>query len=100
MKILVTGGCGFIGSNFIRYYLKENPKDKIINLDKLTYAGHISSTLDFAKNKNYKFVKGDICNSKLVGEVMKGLMLLFILQPKAMSTALFLALLLLLKQMS
>lgn len=72
MKILVTGGCGFIGSNFIRYYLKENPKDKIINLDKLTYAGHISSTLDFAKNKNYKFVKGDICNSKLVGEVMKG----------------------------
>jgi len=72
MKLLVTGGCGFIGSNFIRYYLKENPKDKIINLDKLTYAGHLSSTSDFANNKNYKFVKGDICNSKLVGEVMKG----------------------------
>ena len=72
MKLLVTGGCGFIGSNFIRYSLKENPKDKVINLDKLTYAGHLSSTLDFAKNKNYRFVKGDICNSKLVGEMMKG----------------------------
>jgi dTDP-glucose 4,6-dehydratase len=58
MKLLVTGGCGFIGSNFIRYWLKKYPKDKIINLDKLTYAGHLSSTQDFAKNKNYKFIKG------------------------------------------
>jgi dTDP-glucose 4,6-dehydratase len=70
-KLLVTGGAGFIGSNFIRYWLKKYPKDKIFNLDKLTYAGHLSSTKDFEKNKNYKFVKGDICDSKIVDSVMK-----------------------------
>jgi len=72
MKLLVTGGCGFIGSNFIRYWLKKYPKDKIINLDKLTYAGHLSSTKDFSKSKNYKFIKGDIADSKVVSKVMKG----------------------------
>lgn len=72
MKILVTGGCGFIGSNFIRYWLNKNKKDKVFNLDKLTYAGHLSSTKDFKKNKNYKFVKGDICDSKVVERAMKG----------------------------
>lgn len=72
MKILVTGGAGFIGSNFIRYWLKKYPKDKIINLDKLTYAGHLSSTGDFSSNKNYKFIKGDICDSKIVDKAMKG----------------------------
>jgi dTDP-glucose 4,6-dehydratase len=72
MKLLVTGGCGFIGSNFIRYWLKKYPKDKIINLDKLTYAGHLSSTQDFAKNKNYKFIKGDICDAKTVAKAIKG----------------------------
>lgn len=72
-KILVTGGCGFIGSNFIRYWLKKYPKDKVTNLDKLTYAGHLTSTKDFAKNKNYKFVKGDICDPKIVAKVMKGI---------------------------
>lgn len=66
MKILVTGGAGFIGSNFIRYWLKNHPKDKLINLDKLTYAGHLSSTKDFSKNPNYTFVKGDICDAKVV----------------------------------
>lgn len=71
MNILVTGGCGFIGSNFIRYWLEKYPHDKIINLDKLTYAGHLSSTKDFAENKNYKFVKGDICNSKTVNKLMQ-----------------------------
>jgi len=69
-KLLVTGGCGFIGSNFIRYWLKKYPDDKIINLDKLTYAGHIESTKDFSDNPNYKFVQGDICDSKIVNEVM------------------------------
>jgi dTDP-glucose 4,6-dehydratase len=72
MKLLVTGGCGFIGSNFIRYWLKKYPNDKIINLDKLTYAGHLSSSKDFLKNKNYKFIKGDICNASLVNETVKG----------------------------
>lgn len=71
MKILVTGGAGFIGSNFIRYWLQKHPNDKIVNLDKLTYAGHLGSTRDFADNQNYKFVKGDICNSKIVENVVK-----------------------------
>lgn len=73
MKILVTGGCGFIGSNFIRYWLKAHPKDLIFNLDKLTYAGHLSSTKDFADNNNYTFVKGDITNAKLVDKVTSGM---------------------------
>lgn len=71
MKILVTGGAGFIGSNFIRYWLSKNKEDEIINLDKLTYAGHLSSTQDFSKNRSYKFVKGDICNFKLVLDLLK-----------------------------
>lgn len=70
-RLLVTGGCGFIGSNFISYWLKKYPADKIINLDKLTYAGHLSSTKEFSKNKNYKFVKGDIVDSKIVDRLMK-----------------------------
>lgn len=72
MKLLVTGGCGFIGSNFIRYWLKKYPKDKVVNLDKLTYAGHLISAKDFAKNKNYKFIKGDICDPKIVDKAMSG----------------------------
>ena len=72
MKLLVTGGAGFIGSNFIRYWFKQHPKDEIVNLDKLTYAGHLSSTKDFADNPNYKFVEGDICDNKLVNQLMSG----------------------------
>lgn len=71
-NLLVTGGAGFIGSNFIRYWLKKYPQDSIVNLDKLTYAGHLSSTRDFADNKNYTFAKGDICDERLVDEVMGG----------------------------
>jgi len=71
MKLLVTGGAGFIGSNFIRYWLKNYPEDKIVNLDKLTYAGHLSSTKDFAGSPNYRFIQGDICNPKAVGEAIK-----------------------------
>ena len=72
MKLLVTGGAGFIGSNFIRYWFKKYPKDSIVNLDKLTYAGHLSSTKDFADNPNYKFIKGDIADQKKVDRAMKG----------------------------
>lgn len=71
MKLLVTGGAGFIGSNFIRYWLKKYTNDKIINLDKLTYAGNLASTKDFSSKKNYKFVKGDVCNSKLVQSLIR-----------------------------
>ena len=70
MKILVTGGAGFIGSNFIRYWLKKHPKDEIINLDKLTYAGNLANLADVT-SKNYKFVKGDIADKKLVEKLAK-----------------------------
>lgn len=72
MKLLVTGGAGFIGSNFIRYYLNKHPQDEIVNFDKLTYAGHLSSTKDFESNPNYQFVEGDICNPSEVAEAMQG----------------------------
>lgn len=72
MKVLVTGGAGFIGSNFIRYYLKSHPGDSVVNLDKLTYAGHLSSTKDFSKNPNYQFIQGDICDPEAVNQAMDG----------------------------
>lgn len=72
MKLLVTGGAGFIGNNFIRFRLKAHPKDQIVNLDELTYAGHLSSTKDFADNSRYKFVKGDITDAKLVDKTITG----------------------------
>src|SRR3989304_3141025 len=59
MKILVTGGAGFIGSNFIHYWLKKYPDDAITNLDALTYAGNLENLREVENNKNYKFVKGD-----------------------------------------
>lgn len=72
MKLLVTGGAGFIGSNFIRYWLNKYPQDQIINLDKLTYAGNLEATLDFQHNENYRFVFGDICDQNIVDKVMNG----------------------------
>lgn len=66
MRILVTGGAGFIGSNFIRYILNKYPKYRIINLDKLTYAGNLENLKDLKGNRRYTFVRGDICNAKLV----------------------------------
>ncbi|KUK76899.1 MAG: dTDP-glucose 4,6-dehydratase [candidate division WS6 bacterium 34_10] len=71
MKILVTGGCGFIGSNYIKYWLNKYPKDKIINLDKLTYAGNLNNIKDIESNPNYKFVQGDICDKDLVMKLTK-----------------------------
>jgi dTDP-glucose 4,6-dehydratase len=72
MRILVTGGAGFIGSNFIRYMLKRHPAYKIVNLDKLTYAGNLQNLTDVEGNKNYKFVKGDICDARLVDRLTAG----------------------------
>lgn len=71
MNLLVTGGAGFIGSNFIRYYLKNNPKDNIINLDALTYAGNLDNLKDIENNSNYSFIKGNICDKKLVYSLVK-----------------------------
>ncbi len=70
MKILVTGGAGFIGSNFIHYWLKSHPQDKIVNLDKLTYAGNLDNLKSIENSKNYKFIKGDICDIDTVNIAM------------------------------
>src|SRR3989339_294831 len=70
IRLLVTGGAGFIGSNFIRYWLKEYPDDKIVNLDILNYAGNLENLKDAENNPNYKFVKGDICDMGTVAEIM------------------------------
>jgi len=71
MKILVTGGAGFIGSNFIKYILSQYPHYKIVNLDKLTYAGNLDNLSDVEDNPNYQFIKGDICDQKLVEGIVK-----------------------------
>lgn len=64
--ILVTGGAGFIGSNFIPYFLDNNKDYYVINLDKLTYAGDLSNLREVEKSPSYKFIKGDICNRELI----------------------------------
>ena len=69
-RILVTGGAGFIGSNFIRMVLSEHSDTFIVNLDKLTYAGNLENLGDFLDNPNHKFVKGDICNRRLLEETL------------------------------
>jgi len=71
MKLLVTGGAGFIGSNFILYWLKKYPQDSIVNLDKLTYAGNLENLKNVQKNPQYEFVQGDICDSQLVDSLIK-----------------------------
>lgn len=72
MKLLITGGCGFIGSNFIHYWLKNHPEDKVVNLDNLTYAGSLENLKDVEKNPNYSFIKGDICDPEIVKKAIAG----------------------------
>jgi len=69
MKLLVTGGCGFIGTNFIRAHLAACPDDKIVNLDLLTYAGNPENLRDIEGQPNYTFVHGDIADARLVDEL-------------------------------
>jgi len=71
MKLLITGGAGFIGSNFIRYIIKKYPDYQIVNLDFLTYAGNLENLKDVEKNPNYKFVKGDIADKDLANDLVK-----------------------------
>ena len=66
MNIIVTGGAGFIGSNFVRMILDEQKETFIVNLDSLTYAGNLGNLEGYLDNKNHKFIKGDICDGKLV----------------------------------
>ena len=72
MKLLVTGGAGFIGANFIHYWFANYPQDQIINFDKLTYSGNLENLTDCESNPNYKFVKGDICDAEAVRKALEG----------------------------
>lgn len=70
--VLVTGGAGFIGSNFILYWIKNHPEDKIINIDKLTYAGNLENLKSIEKNPHYSFIHADICNLPYMKKVING----------------------------
>jgi dTDP-glucose 4,6-dehydratase len=70
MKLLITGGCGFIGSNFIRYLINKYPDYEIINLDKLTYAGNEENLLDIKENPRYKFICADIADKESVEKIL------------------------------
>jgi len=70
MKLLITGGCGFIGSNFIHYIIKKHPDYSITNLDKLTYAGNPDNLKSLESNQNYTFIKGDICDKILANNLV------------------------------
>src|SRR4030066_235313 len=70
MKILVTCGCGFIGSNFIRYFLKSYPNDTLINVDKLTYAGNLENLSDLSRSPRYHFIRGDITDAPRMEELI------------------------------
>ena len=69
-RILVTGGAGFIGSNFVRMVLEEQPDCLVVNLDKLTYAGNLENLAGCMDHPNQKFVKGDICDKELVDKLL------------------------------
>lgn len=69
-RLLVTGGAGFIGSNFVRYILSKHPSYQVVVLDKLTYAGNLANLADVAGNPKYRFVRGDICDQQLVDGLM------------------------------
>ena len=71
MNVLLTGGSGFIGSNLLRLLLEERPTWRIVNLDKLTYAGNAENLAGLEANPRYRFVRGDICNGELVAEIFR-----------------------------
>ena len=71
MRVLVTGGAGFIGSNFIRHLLAAEPTCRVVNLDKLTYAGNLENLTDIEHDPRYQFIKGSICDTALVDQLLK-----------------------------
>lgn len=72
MKVLVTGGAGFIGSNFVHYWLQHHPEDTVVNFDLLTYAGNVETLRDVEDNPQYQFIQGDIRDSQAVDQAMAG----------------------------
>ncbi|MBI4130378.1 dTDP-glucose 4,6-dehydratase [Candidatus Roizmanbacteria bacterium] len=72
MKLLITGGAGFIGANFILYWMNHHPDDSIVNFDKLTYAGNLENLKTLEGNSRYTFVKGDITDGSCVDRAMDG----------------------------
>jgi dTDP-glucose 4,6-dehydratase len=77
MRYLVTGGAGFIGSNFVRCLLEERPDAQVVNLDALTYAGHLESLRDVEDHPRYRFIHGDICDVDVVREATAGAQIVF-----------------------
>jgi dTDP-glucose 4,6-dehydratase len=73
MRLLITGGAGFIGSNFIHYWLRKYPQDEIVNYDKLTYCGNLENLREIENLSHYQFIKADICNPKMVDQAMEGI---------------------------
>ena len=75
MKILVCGGAGFIGSNFVQHILEKYPHYEVVNLDKLTYAGNLENLSGIEKNADlrsrYTFIKGDVCDEKILDQIME-----------------------------
>ncbi|MDP3940829.1 MAG: dTDP-glucose 4,6-dehydratase [bacterium] len=72
MKLLVTGGAGFIGANFILYWMKYHPEDHVVNLDSLTYAGNLENLITIEKHPHYSFIHGNICDPVVVEKAMQG----------------------------
>lgn len=71
MRVLITGGCGFIGSNFIKYFIQKHPRYEILNVDKLTYAGNLENLKEMRRKKQYHFIKADICSPARMSRIFK-----------------------------
>ncbi|RQW77571.1 MAG: NAD-dependent epimerase/dehydratase family protein, partial [Geobacter sp.] len=69
-SILVTGGAGFIGANFINHFIPGNPDCRVTNLDLLTYAGNLENLRQVEGNSKYRFVRGDICDAALIADIL------------------------------
>ena len=78
-SILVTGGAGFIGSHLVRLFVNKYPDYKIVNLDKLTYAGNLANLTDIENAPNYKFIKGDIVDADFIHQLFQNYQFLLIL---------------------
>lgn len=72
MRILITGGAGFIGSHFVKYFLKKYPQHHVLNVDKLTYAGNIRNLKGIARTAKYQFIRADICDKRRMEKIVKG----------------------------